>query len=65
MSVYNHRPMVPAPQSRIVEMLEAIRVEFDQVARDVYMNKTQKDDIEHKSKSTEWIAPSPCLTSVQ
>ncbi|ORZ02431.1 WD40-repeat-containing domain protein [Syncephalastrum racemosum] len=43
--------MVPAPQSRIVEMLEAIRVEFDQVARDVYMNKTQKDDIEHKMNS--------------
>ncbi|KAI9316075.1 hypothetical protein BX666DRAFT_293724 [Dichotomocladium elegans] len=48
MSVYNHRPMVPAPQSRIVEMLDAIRAEFDQLAREVYVNKSEKDSIEHK-----------------
>lgn len=50
MSVYNHRPMVPAPQSRIVEMLDAIRGEFDQLAREVYMNKSERDNIEHKSE---------------
>lgn len=41
--------MVPAPQSRVIEMLDAIRAEFDQLTRDVYVNKSQRDDIEHKS----------------
>jgi glucose repression regulatory protein TUP1 len=50
MSVYNHRPMVPAPQSRIVEMLETIRNEFEQLAQELYVCKTQRDDFEHKSK---------------
>ncbi|KAG0172658.1 general transcription repressor [Apophysomyces sp. BC1015] len=48
MSVYNHRPMVPAPQNRIVEMLDAIRAEFDQLTQEVYMCKGQRDDFEHK-----------------
>lgn len=50
MSVYNHRPMVSAPQSRIVEMLETIRNEFDQLAQELFLCKTQRDDFEHKSK---------------
>ncbi|KAI9318653.1 WD40-repeat-containing domain protein [Dichotomocladium elegans] len=48
MSVYNHRPMVPAPQSRIAEMLDAIRAEFDQLSREIYVNKSERDNIEHK-----------------
>ncbi|KAI8137735.1 WD40-repeat-containing domain protein [Fennellomyces sp. T-0311] len=48
MSVYSHRPVVPGPQNRIIEMLDAIRAEFDQLARDVYVNKTEKETIEHK-----------------
>ncbi|KAI8075368.1 WD40-repeat-containing domain protein [Gilbertella persicaria] len=48
MSVYNHRPMVPAPQSRVVEMLESIRGEFDQLAQELYLCKSQRDDFEHK-----------------
>ncbi|KAI8642050.1 WD40-repeat-containing domain protein [Parasitella parasitica] len=48
MSVYNHRPMVPAPQSRVVEMLDSIRGEFDQLAQELYVCKTQRDDFEHK-----------------
>ncbi|KAI7859057.1 WD40-repeat-containing domain protein [Circinella umbellata] len=48
MSVYSHRPVVPGPQNRIIEMLDAIRAEFDQLVRDVYMNKTEKENIEHK-----------------
>ncbi|KAI7882006.1 WD40 repeat-like protein [Lichtheimia hyalospora FSU 10163] len=48
MSVYNHRPMMPAVQSRIVEMLDAIRVEFDQLAQEAYMCKSQRDDFELK-----------------
>ena len=51
MSVYSHRPVVPGPQNRIIEMLDAIRAEFDQLVRDVYMNKTEKENIEHKSKN--------------
>lgn len=52
MSVYNHRPMMPAVQSRIVEMLDAIRVEFDQLAQEAYVCKSQRDDFELKSKSS-------------
>ncbi|KAI8886442.1 WD40 repeat-like protein [Backusella circina FSU 941] len=48
MSVYNHRPMVPAPQSRVVEMLDTIRGEFDQLAQELYVCKNQRDDFEHK-----------------
>ncbi|KAF7727927.1 proteinral transcription repressor [Apophysomyces ossiformis] len=51
MSVYNHRPMVPAPQSRIVEMLDSIKAEFDQLAQEAYVCKTQRDDYEHKMNS--------------
>lgn len=52
MSVYNHRPMVPAAQSRIVELLEAIRGEFDQLTQEAMICKSQRDDLEHKS---EWF----------
>ncbi|KAI9473547.1 MAG: WD40-repeat-containing domain protein [Benjaminiella poitrasii] len=48
MSVYNHRPMVPAPQNRVVEMLDSIRNEFDQLAQELYVCKSQRDDFEHK-----------------
>jgi hypothetical protein len=51
MSVYNHRPMVPAAQSRIVELLEAIRAEFDQLSQEAMICKSQRDDLEHKSKA--------------
>lgn len=51
MSVYNHRPMVPAPQNRVVEMLDSIRAEFDQLAQELYVCKNQRDDFEHKSKA--------------
>ncbi|KAG1178660.1 hypothetical protein G6F70_002893 [Rhizopus microsporus] len=40
--------MVPTPQSRIVEMLDSIRNEFDQLAQELYVCKTQRDDFEHK-----------------
>ncbi|KAG1160738.1 hypothetical protein G6F37_003726 [Rhizopus arrhizus] len=40
--------MVSAPQSRIVEMLETIRNEFDQLAQELFLCKTQRDDFEHK-----------------
>ncbi|KAI9253551.1 WD40-repeat-containing domain protein [Sporodiniella umbellata] len=48
MSVYNHRPMVPAPQNRILEMLETIRNDFEQLSQELYVCKTQRDDFEHK-----------------
>ncbi|KAI7869368.1 WD40-repeat-containing domain protein, partial [Spinellus fusiger] len=48
MSVYNHRPMVPPQQSRIMEVLEAIRAEFDKVSQDIYLYKGEKDEFEHK-----------------
>ncbi|KAI8149839.1 WD40-repeat-containing domain protein [Fennellomyces sp. T-0311] len=47
MSVYSHRAMV-TPQARIVEMLDAIRVEFESLAQEAYVCKTQRDDFEHK-----------------
>ncbi|KAG2186264.1 hypothetical protein INT43_002702 [Umbelopsis isabellina] len=48
MSVYNHRPMAPPAQSRIVELLEAIRAEFDQLSQEAMICKSQRDDLEHK-----------------
>lgn len=42
--------MVPAPQNRIVEMLDTIRVEFEQLAHEAYACKSQRDDFEQKSK---------------
>ncbi|KAI9317623.1 WD40-repeat-containing domain protein [Dichotomocladium elegans] len=45
--------MIPNPQSRIVEMLEAIRVEFDQLAQEAYLCKSQRDDFEHKVNAQE------------
>ncbi|ORZ20762.1 WD40-repeat-containing domain protein [Absidia repens] len=51
MSVYNHRPMVPAPSSRFVEMLDSIRNEFDQLTQEAYICKSQRDDFEHKMNS--------------
>lgn len=50
MSVYNHRAMVSNPSSRIMEMLDAIRVEYDQLGQEAYMSKSQRDEFEHKSK---------------
>lgn len=50
--------MVPAAQSRIVELLEAIRAEFDQLSQEAMICKSQRDDLEHKSKSylfTGWL----------
>ncbi|KAI8369385.1 WD40-repeat-containing domain protein [Radiomyces spectabilis] len=51
MSVYNHRPMVPAPMNRIAEILDNIRAEFDQLAQEAYVCKTQRDDFELKMNS--------------
>ena len=57
MSVYNHRPMVPAPQNRVVEMLDNIRAEFEGLAQELYVCKNQRDDFEHKSNK-ERLLPS-------
>lgn len=55
MSVYNHRPMVPAPQTRLVELLDAVRSEMEQLTQELYVAKNQRDDFEHKSKIEEYI----------
>ncbi|GAA5810467.1 hypothetical protein MFLAVUS_003888 [Mucor flavus] len=51
MSVYNHRPMVPANQTRLLELLEAIKVEYDQLSQDAQLTKNQRDEYEHKVNS--------------
>lgn len=51
MSVYNHRAMVPAPQNRLLELLDAVKAEFDQLAQEAVLCKTQRDEYEHKSKA--------------
>ncbi|KAI8099356.1 WD40-repeat-containing domain protein [Halteromyces radiatus] len=51
MSVYNHRPMVPTPVNRFVEMLDSIRNEFDQLTQEAYICKSQRDDFELKMNS--------------
>ncbi|OAD72236.1 hypothetical protein PHYBLDRAFT_26909 [Phycomyces blakesleeanus NRRL 1555(-)] len=48
MSVYNHRSMVSAPQSRIIEMLETIRADYDQLSQDAYLFKSQRNEFELK-----------------
>lgn len=49
MSVYNHRAMVPATQSRLLELLDAVRAEFDQLAQEAVLCKSQRDEYEIKS----------------
>ena len=51
MSVYNHRPMVPPTQNRLIELLDAVRAEFDQLTQEAIMCKSQRDEFEHKSKT--------------
>jgi glucose repression regulatory protein TUP1 len=51
MSVYNHRPMIQANQTRLLELLDAIKVEYDQLVQDAQMTKNQRDEYEHKGIS--------------
>lgn len=46
--------MVSNPSNRIIEMLDAIRVEYDQLGQEAYMSKSQRDEFEHKSKLHCW-----------
>lgn len=50
MSVYNHRPMGPPTPSRLIELLDAVKGEYDQLAQEVILCKSQRDEYEHKSK---------------
>lgn len=52
--MYNHRAMVSNRSNRIIEMLDAIRVEYDQLGQEAYMSKSQRDEFEHKSKLHCW-----------
>ncbi|KAI8575534.1 hypothetical protein K450DRAFT_261385 [Umbelopsis ramanniana AG] len=51
MSVYNHRPVVPPAPSRIAELLDAIKGEFDQLTQDAIACRSQRDEYEHKMNS--------------
>ncbi|KAI8335988.1 WD40-repeat-containing domain protein [Choanephora cucurbitarum] len=48
MSVYNHRPMGPPTPSRLIELLDAVKNEYDQLAQEVIVCKNQRDEYEHK-----------------
>ncbi|EPB82929.1 glucose repression regulatory protein TUP1 [Mucor circinelloides 1006PhL] len=48
MSVYNHRPMGPPTPSRLIELLDAVKGEYDQLAQEVIVCKNQRDEYEHK-----------------
>ena len=50
MSVYNHRPMGPPTPSRLIELLDAVKNEYDQLAQEVIVCKNQRDEYEHKSE---------------
>lgn len=50
MSVYNHRPMGPPTPSRLIELLDAVKGEYDSLAQEVILCKSQRDEYEHKSK---------------
>ncbi|RCH81601.1 proteinral transcription repressor [Rhizopus stolonifer] len=51
MSVYNHRPIAPSNQTRLLELLEAVKVEYDQLSQDAQLAKSQRDEYEHKVNS--------------
>ncbi|KAG1169324.1 hypothetical protein G6F70_008526 [Rhizopus microsporus] len=51
MSVYNHRPMGPPTPSRLMELLDAVKNEYDQLAQEVMVCKSQRDEYEHKMNS--------------
>ncbi|CAO3599942.1 unnamed protein product [Absidia cylindrospora] len=51
MSVYNHRPMVPATQNRLLELLDSVRSEFEQLTQDAMVCKSQRDEFELKMTS--------------
>ena len=48
MSVYNHRSMVPPNSSRLLELLEAVKLEYDHLTQEAIIMKTQRDEYEHK-----------------
>lgn len=50
MSVYNHRPMGPPTSNRLMELLDAVKNEYDQLAQEVMVCKSQRDEYELKSK---------------
>ncbi|KAI8332627.1 WD40-repeat-containing domain protein [Chlamydoabsidia padenii] len=51
MSVYNHRPMVPTTQNRLLELLDNVRTEFEQLTQDAIVCKNQRDEFELKMTS--------------
>ncbi|KAG0745523.1 hypothetical protein G6F57_007394 [Rhizopus arrhizus] len=51
MSVYNHRPMGPPTPSRLMELLDAVKNEYDQLAQEVMVCKSQRDEYELKMNS--------------
>lgn len=50
MSVYSSRPMAPPASNRLMEMLDTIKAEYDQLAQEVAVCKSQRDEYEHRSK---------------
>ncbi|KAI8883399.1 WD40 repeat-like protein [Backusella circina FSU 941] len=51
MSVYNHRPMGAPTPNRLIELLDAVKSEYDQLAQEVIICKNQRDEYEHKMNS--------------
>lgn len=40
--------MVPTNQTRLLELLEAVKVEYDQLSQEAQITKSQRDEYEHK-----------------
>ncbi|KAI8386923.1 WD40-repeat-containing domain protein [Blakeslea trispora] len=51
MSVYNHRPIAPTNPTRLMELLDAIKIEYDQLSQDAQVIKSQRDEYERKFNS--------------
>lgn len=48
-NIYNHSSILPSgTNSRISELLEALKNEFDAISQDVTMFKVQREELEHK-----------------
>lgn len=42
--------MVPNNPPRLLELLDAIKVEYDQLSQEAQITKSQRDEYEHKGK---------------
>ncbi|KAF7727011.1 proteinral transcription repressor [Apophysomyces ossiformis] len=48
MSAYNHRSAHPLGHNRLLQILDTLRIEFDQLKQETVVSRSQRDDYENK-----------------